>query len=318
MSPPTNPAFVHGQTELHRADCFDWLRARSPESVHGVVTDPPYALVEYTPKELLARRRNKGTWRLPRSYDGYRRAPVPRFTELRVADVERLHSFFQEWGGLLLPVLVPGAHVLVASNSLLSHVVADALHRAGLEHRGRVTRLVHTMRGGDRPKLAHEEYAGVSVIPRSMHEPWLLFRKPLDGTVRDTLARWRTGGLRRPPSGGPFGDVIQSGRAEKLERAFAPHPTLKPQAFLRQIVHAILPLGEGTVLDPFAGSGSTLAAAEAIRYASVGVEVSGAYVRLAKRAVPKLAALDVAGYPSCLERDTNATAVSPCLLPASA
>lgn len=66
------------------------------------------------------------------------------------------------------------------------------------------------------------------------------------------------------------------------ERALAPHPTLKPHAFLRQVVRAILPLGEGVVLDPFAGSGSTLAAAEAIGYKSLGVELSTGWVRLAK------------------------------------
>ena len=65
----------------------------------------------------------------------------------------------------------------------------------------------------------------------------------------------RTGGLRRPARGGPFGDVIRSGRAEMAERALAPHPTLKPHVFLRQVVRAILPLGEGVVLDSCAGVG---------------------------------------------------------------
>ena len=200
-------------------------------------------------------------WRIPRAFDGYTRLPVPRFTELSPADIAELRKFFFEWAVALEPALVPGAHVLLASNPLLSHSISEAVIAAGFEHRGKVTRLVHTMRGGDRPRLAHEEFPGVSVIPRSMHEPWLLFRKPLEGPVRTNLRKWKTGGLRRPASGLPFCDVIPSGRAEKHERALAPHPTLKPQAFLRQVVRAILPLGEGVVLDPFAGSGSTLAAA---------------------------------------------------------
>jgi DNA modification methylase len=291
------PVFTFGRASLYKGDCVAWLREWEQNSVQGVVTDPPYGLVEYTAKELRARRNNKGVWRLPRSYDGYERAPVPRFTELRPKDVERLAAFFHAWAAELVLTLVPGAHVLIASNPLLSHTVALSVQSAGLEHRGKVTRLVHTMRGGDRPKYAHEEFRDVSVIPRSMHEPWLLFRKPLDGTIRQNLKRWKTGGLRRPASGGPFGDVIRSGRAEKAERALAPHPTLKPQAFLRQVVRAILPLGEGIVLDPFAGSGSTLAAAEAIGYESIGVELSPTWVRLATEAIPRLAEFDAPPRP---------------------
>lgn len=70
-----------------------------------------------------------------------------------------------------MPALVPGANVVVASNPLLSYVVSSALARAGLERRGEIVRLVMTMRGGDRPKAAHEEFSGVSVVPRSMWEP---------------------------------------------------------------------------------------------------------------------------------------------------
>jgi len=41
-------------------------------------------------------------------------------------------------------------------------------------------------------------------------------------------------------------------------------------------------LGVGRVLDPFAGSGSTLAAANAVGYRSVGVEMDPAYFTVAK------------------------------------
>ena len=40
----------------------------------------------------------------------------------------------------MLPVLVPGANLLIASNALLCHTVAMAVQSAGLEHRGNVTR----------------------------------------------------------------------------------------------------------------------------------------------------------------------------------
>jgi DNA modification methylase len=285
-------AFRFGTATLIHGDCFDWLAKAPTNSVEAVVTDPPYGLVEYSEHEQDKLRKGRGgVWRIPPSFDGNKRAPLPRFTVLSREDIGELERFFFAWSRLLLPVVVPGGHVLVASNPLLSFVVASAVTRAGFERRGEIIRLTMTMRGGDRPKAAHTEFADVSVMPRSMWEPWLIFRKPIEGRVQDNLRRWKTGGFRRPSKDQPFGDVITSSPTRKQERALAPHPSLKPQAFMRKIVRAVLPLGEGTVLDPFAGAGSTLAAAQALGYASIGIEKDQRYFDTARTAIPKLRAL---------------------------
>jgi len=285
------PAFTFGNTKLFNADALEWLRNQPENSIHGVVSDPPYGLVEYSPSQQRKLRAGKGgVWRVPPSFDGHQRAPLPRFTTLTAPELDSLELFFRNFGDALLPRLVPGAHVLIAANPLVSYFVSSALNDAGLERRGEIVRLVMTMRGGDRPKNAHEEFPDVSVMPRSMWEPWVLFRKPIEGTVAGNLRRWGTGGLRRISDDQPFGDVIRSAPTRSNERKLAGHPSLKPQAFLRKVVRAMLPLGIGVVLDPFAGSGSTLAAAEAVGYTSAGVELDPLYVDAAKRAIPKLVA----------------------------
>lgn len=285
-------SFSHGRSILHLADCFEWLGAQPRDSIHAVVTDPPYGLQEYSPAEQAKlRARRGGVWRIPPAFDGSVRSPLPRFTVLTPVDLTVLDRFFFDWGRALLPVLVPGANVIVASHPLVSYVVAGALARAGLERRGELARLVMTLRGGDRPKSAHLEFPDVSVMPRSMWEPWLIFRKRLDGRAQDNLRRWGTGGFRRPSAKRPFGDVIPSAPTRASERRLAPHPSLKPQVFLRTVVRGVLPLGTGVVLDPFAGSGSTLAAAEAVGYVSIGIEKDARYFALARAALPRLAAL---------------------------
>lgn len=284
--------FQFQRSTMHRADCFDWLQSRRSNSIHAVVTDPPYGLHEYAEEQQVKLRNGKGgVWRIPPSFDGHRRSPLPRFTTLTKAQLQELGEFFKAWGRSLLPRLVPGANVLVASNPLVSYIVSSALAEAGLERRGELIRLTMTMRGGDRPKSAHYEFSEISVMPRSMWEPWLVFRKPIEGRVQDNLRKWKTGGFRRPSEDKPFGDVIQSSPTRKNERDLAPHPSLKPQQFLRQIVRAVLPLGEGIILDSFAGAGSTLAACNAIGYESIGVEKDRDYFRVAVEAIPKLTAL---------------------------
>ena len=279
-----------------RADCLEWLAQQEECSIHGVVTDPPYGLKEYQPDEqerLRAGDGHGGVWRIPPNLDGRTRSPVPRFTILKQAEKEELRSFFTAWGELLLPALTPGAHVMAAGSPLLIHHVASALEAAGLEPRGAIVRVTHTLRGGDRPKGAHERYEGVTVMPRSAWEPWVLVRRPIsERSVAANLDRWGTGGLMRNPDC-PFTDMVHAGPARLREKEMAPHPTLKPQKLMRHLVRAILPLGSGVVLDPFAGSGSTLAAAEAVGYRSIGVERDREYFKMAKKAIPELAKLSV-------------------------
>jgi site-specific DNA-methyltransferase (adenine-specific) len=116
--------------------------------------------------------------------------------------------------------------------------------------------------------------------------------------VQDNLRRWKTGGLRRVSANTPFRDLIFSSPTRPGEHKLAPHPSLKPQRYLRQLVRAALPLGEGVVLDPFMGSGSTVAACAAQGLRGVGIEKDDEYFHMAKTAIPLLAALEFPADPN--------------------
>jgi len=278
---------------LHCVDCLAWMDRHDGCSIHAVVTDPPYGLKEYSDEEKSKLRSKRGgVWRIPPRFDGCERGPLPRFTVLTDLDRDRHQRFFEEFAVRAFRVLVPGGHLFIATNPLLSQWVYGPLLAAGFEKRGEIIRLVQTLRGGDRPKNAHAEFPGVSVMPRSSWEPWGLFRKPCEGRVQDNLRKWGTGGLRRISTQAPFSDVIPSAPTRPEERSIAPHPSLKPQAFMRQIVRAALPLGRGVVLDPFMGGGATIAAAVANGYDSIGLEIDPEFFAVAERAIPLLAALN--------------------------
>ncbi|MGA2608274.1 MAG: hypothetical protein ABSH01_12555 [Terriglobia bacterium] len=61
---------------LYLGDCLSWMEKREKDSIHAIVTDPPYGLKEYTTveKEKL-RKGNGGVWRIPPSFDGCKRRP---------------------------------------------------------------------------------------------------------------------------------------------------------------------------------------------------------------------------------------------------
>jgi site-specific DNA-methyltransferase (adenine-specific) len=289
--------FSVGSSMIVHADCFEWLSRIPANTLHAIVTDPPYGVKEYDFDQLEKRSNgNGGIWRIPPSFDGNVRAPLPRFTALNPKERETLRRFFVEFGKVALHALRPGGHVFIASNAFLSQLVFSALIDSGLEFRSQLVRLVRTLRGGDRPKNAEEEFPGVSSLPRGCYEPWGILRKPmLQGMkVSDCLREFQTGGLRRTSEENPFEDVISSERTPRRERDIADHPSLKPQSLLRRLVHAALPLGRGIICDPFSGSGSTVAACEAVGVHGIGIERHAEYFEMSRKATPRLAGIEMA------------------------
>jgi site-specific DNA-methyltransferase (adenine-specific) len=281
--------------KLLNSDCFAWMSDQAENSITAVVTDPPYGVKEYTEVEIKKQRQGKGgIWRIPPSFDGHLRQAVPRFSVINDDPKERenVYDFFYNWGKNAIRILVPGGHVFIASTPLLSDIVSRALRDAGFERRGEIIRTVSTLRGGDRPKGAELEFPEVSVIPKGMWEPWGLYRKPLsESTVALNLRRWGAGALRREKTDTPFCDLFFSQKTPKIEREIAPHPSIKPQEFLRKLVYASLPTGKGIILDTFAGSGSTLAAAEHFGFDSIGLERDKEFYEMGVNAIPKLSLL---------------------------
>ena len=85
----------------------------------------------------------------------------------------------------------------------------------------------------------------------------------------------------RPPTA-PRGDSGSASRffycakADASERRNSKHPTVKPVALMRYLVRLVCPAG-GVVLDPFAGSGTTIEAARLEHCRAIGIEREAEY-----------------------------------------
>ena len=87
-----------GKYAILMADSFEWMSSRKADSIHAIVTDPPYGLKEYTEGEKNKLRAGRGgVWRIPPSFDGCKRSPLPRFTVLSEQEVSALRRFFEEF-----------------------------------------------------------------------------------------------------------------------------------------------------------------------------------------------------------------------------
>ncbi len=74
-------------------------------------------------------------------------------------------------------------------------------------------------------------------------------------------------------------DIIKTKEEMRLK-----HPALFPQALVRRLLEIYTKPGD-TILDPFAGSGSTLVAAEKLGRQGIGFEITSEYVALAQKRI---------------------------------
>jgi site-specific DNA-methyltransferase (adenine-specific) len=132
-----------------------------------------------------------------------------------------------------------------------------------------------------------------------VHDVLLRWRRSLDAVPRwnqpyeplaaSTLATWGTGKQRavftsegrrarssstdETSAGVPMGDVWDIGVLAPISRERTGYPSQKPEALLERLIAALTSPGD-LVLDPYAGSGTTLAAARALRRVYFGIDSS--------------------------------------------
>ena len=173
--------FLDGAVELRGGDCLDVVRVMPDCSIDAVVTDPPYALVSIVKRfGAVGAKPTKGGDVYSRSSAGFMGKAWD--TGERAFAVE----FWQE----IYRVLKPGGHVAAFSGSRTYHRLACAVEDAGFEIRDQVMWLY----GSGFPK-SHNAGHGWGTALKPAHEPIVLARKGLIGTVAANVAAHGTGAI---------------------------------------------------------------------------------------------------------------------------
>lgn len=321
----TNVVVLHGDSRFV-------LRTLPSNSVDSVVCDPPYAfasIIERFGKAEAAPARGEAFDRLSGDFIG-----EGWDTGKDAHDA----AFWRE----VLRVLKPGGFIVAASATKTYHRLACAIEDAGFEIRDMISWLYGTGWPKSHNHQRSGEKHGSALKPAC--EPFVLARKPLEGSILANVRKWGVGSLyidgcrvdvdpgealgegrwpanvchdgsaeviaAFPRAPGQRGDLKPTGRARpgrvlgdmgppvahvargdsgsaarffycakatKADKAGSKHPTIKPVALMQWLCRLITPPG-GVVLDPFAGSGTTGAAALREGMDAILIEAAEKYV----------------------------------------
>jgi site-specific DNA-methyltransferase (adenine-specific) len=171
MSPP-----AAGESfKVITADTLARLPALPDACVDAVVCDPPYG-IDF----------NNQKW------DGSDIRKVGRGGRRRtgISPGQAFQNWTRVWAAELCRVLKPGGHLVAFGAPRMVHRLTSGLEDGGLEIRD----MLLWMFGTGMPK-SRRMPGGTGTALKPFYEPIVLARRPLDGTVADTLARHGTGVL---------------------------------------------------------------------------------------------------------------------------
>lgn len=183
--------------QILEGDVTEQLKTLANASVDAIVTDPPYGL-EFMGKDWDA------PWKTDhrQGFDGTMQIPDSPFGRSKVRNgngatyradahiMQTLQNWHFHWASEALRVLKPGGYLLAFGGSRTYHRLACAVEDAGFEIRDQIMWIY----GSGFPKNKNlGDGRGTALKPA--HEPVVVARKPLVGTVAANVLKYGTGAL---------------------------------------------------------------------------------------------------------------------------
>lgn len=292
--------------QVLNCDSLAGLRDLPDQVAHAFVSDIPYgisaedwdilhgntnsALLGTSPAQLRAGKIFKT-----------RGKPINGWSEADRAIPREYQSWCSNWAGEWLRILKPGASAVVFAGRRYMHRCICAMEDAGFSLRDilawdrprsvyRAQRLANVFeRRGDQESV--ERFSGWRVGNlRPTFEPILWFVKPykIGTTIADNMLQHGVGAYNEKEFSRYVGTCENIVRIGMQPGEAGLHPTQKPVRLMQALI-ALVTDEDQLVIDPFAGSGSTLVAAKSLNRRYLGFDLDPKYVEVANsRLLPDL------------------------------
>lgn len=251
------------RTMIHIGDCCAVMADMPRESVDLVVADPPYNIgIDYGAGKKADRRDDYDIW-------------------------------CGRWIGLCYRALKPHGSIWIISGQEYGADIDIAMRNCGLHMRNRIT--WHETFGVQCQRKFARTSRPIYYAVKDAHA--FTFNRESVTVPSDRQTKY--GDRRAAPGGKVMGDVWQINRVcgtfrERIKGV----PTQLPSDLVERIVLVSSNTGD-TVLDPFAGSGTTLAVAQRLGRMAVGIESNPEYADIATRRVAEAASSAKQERASC-------------------
>lgn len=285
---------------ITEANCIDHMADLPDNSIHAIISDIPYGIgvedwdVLHSNSNTAYRGASPAQTRAGAVFKS-RGKPINGWSVADRRIPQEYYTWCRQWAPSWFRVLKPGGSVFVFAGRRLQHRCVAALEDAGLSYKDQISwlrpRAVHRAqrvsvvfeRRGDAESAS--EWSGWRVGNlRPTFEPisWLTKPYKIGTTIADNVLAHGVGAYNEAGytdyAGSPD-NVLKIGLA-KGEGGL--HPTQKPTRLMEALIELVTKPGQ-TVLDPFAGSGSTLVAAKRLNRNYLGYELDPGYVEVCRR-----------------------------------
>ncbi|MDJ0662099.1 MAG: site-specific DNA-methyltransferase [Crocosphaera sp.] len=279
-------------------DCREVMKTVPDNYVSACITDPPYNYEfighKWNNSEIqrrIKRVNDKTSKTLVKNIPygsglagGVRNKKWYERNRENILDYE--HWCFQ-WGEQLFRICKPGATVLVFNSTRTVAHVQVALENAGFYARD----IIVYRRSSGIPKGINiqkkleqkgyknaEQWEGWHSCLRNEWEAICVLQKPLQNNYTETVLNYGTGLFFTQDDKGFQSNILENIPRDKHED-FNIHCTVKPLALMEKLVKLFVPpIDDSIVIDPFAGSGTTLLAAKKLGINYLGIEIVPEYI----------------------------------------